>query len=128
MFAPWQIRVRASVFRNPKELSNEYSHQNWRDPAPIKNGGRENRIYRTVRTQCADMSDPQEYMAPEVTGAWSNLKPSSPKGAELICISRVTVGSQQLTRRSPVLALCKDGEMKYCALRVLSTSSAEIVR
>ena len=42
-------------------------------------------------------SDPQEYKALVDTGAQCTLMPSSYKGAEPICISGVTGGSQQLT-------------------------------
>ena len=42
-------------------------------------------------------SDPQQYKALVDTGAQCTLRPSNFKGAEPICISGVTGGSQQLT-------------------------------
>ena len=58
---------------------------------------RDNWVYWTVWIRWPGTSDPQEYKALVDTGAQCTLMPSSYTGAEPICISGVTGGSQQLT-------------------------------
>ncbi|KAK4810743.1 hypothetical protein QYF61_007717 [Mycteria americana] len=58
---------------------------------------RDNWVYWTVWIRWPGTSDPQEYKALVDTGAQCTLMPSSYIGAEPICISGVTGGSQQLT-------------------------------
>ncbi|KAK4831830.1 hypothetical protein QYF61_019588 [Mycteria americana] len=61
---------------------------------------RNNRVYWAVWIQWPGTSDPQEYKALVDTGAQRTLVPSSYKGAEPICISGVTGGSQHLNAPS----------------------------
>ncbi|KAK4827442.1 hypothetical protein QYF61_017999 [Mycteria americana] len=58
---------------------------------------RDNRVYWTVWIQWPGTSHPQKYKAPADTGTQCTTIPSSYTGAESICISGVTGGSQQLT-------------------------------
>ncbi|KAK4830408.1 hypothetical protein QYF61_010939 [Mycteria americana] len=58
---------------------------------------RDNQVYWTVWIRWPGTSDPQEYKALVDTSAQCTLMPSSYTGAEPICISGVTGGSQQLT-------------------------------
>ncbi|KAK4810705.1 hypothetical protein QYF61_007679 [Mycteria americana] len=58
---------------------------------------RDNQVYWTVWIRWPGTSDPQEYEALVDTGAQCTLMPSSYTGAEPICISGETGGSQQLT-------------------------------
>ena len=58
---------------------------------------RDNWVYWTVWIRWPGTSDPQGYKALVDTGAHCTLMPSSYIGAEPICISGVTGGSQQLT-------------------------------
>ncbi|KAK4810808.1 hypothetical protein QYF61_008780 [Mycteria americana] len=58
---------------------------------------RDNQVYWTVWIRWPGTTDPQEYKALVDTSAQCTLMPSSYTGAEPICISGVTGGSQQLT-------------------------------
>ncbi|GAB0208641.1 hypothetical protein GRJ2_003329800 [Grus japonensis] len=59
------------------------------------------------------MSDPQEYKALVDTGAQCTLMPSSYEGAEPICISGVTGGSQQLTLLEAEVSLTGNDWQKH---------------
>ena len=58
---------------------------------------RDNRVYWTVWISWPGTSEPQQYKSLVDTGVQCTLMPSNFKGAEPICISGVTGGSQQLT-------------------------------
>ena len=58
-------------------------------------------------------SDPQEYKALVDTGAQFTLMPSSYKGAEPICISGVTGGSQELTVLEAEMSLTRNEWHKH---------------
>ncbi|GAB0209477.1 hypothetical protein GRJ2_003413400 [Grus japonensis] len=80
-----------------QEVSKEYEDQDYRGPASSQVEERDNWVYWTVWIRWPGTSDPQEYKALVDTGAQCTLMPSSHEGAEPICISGVTGGSQQLT-------------------------------
>ena len=60
-------------------------------------GRKDNSVYWTVWIQWPGTSEPQEYKALVDTGAQCTLMPSSYRGTELIYISGVTGGSQELS-------------------------------
>ncbi|KAM6101009.1 uncharacterized protein LJ206_009010 [Theristicus caerulescens] len=80
-----------------QEVSNECYDQDQRGPASSQVEERDNRVYWTVWIRWPGTSAPQEYKALVDTSAQCTLMSSSYKGAEPICISGVTGGSQELT-------------------------------
>ena len=74
---------------------------------------RDNRVYWTVWIRWPGTSHPQEYKALVDTGAQCTLMPSSYKGAEPICISGVTGGSQQLTALEAEISLTGNEWQKH---------------
>ncbi|GAB0208355.1 hypothetical protein GRJ2_003301200 [Grus japonensis] len=80
-----------------QEVSSDYDEQDERGPASSQVEERDNRVYWTVWIRWPGTSDPQEYKALVDTGAQCTLMPSNYEGVELISISGVTGGSQQLT-------------------------------
>ncbi|GAB0207237.1 hypothetical protein GRJ2_003189300 [Grus japonensis] len=74
---------------------------------------RDNQVYWTVWIRWPGPSDPQEYKSLVDTSAQYTLMPSSHEGAEAICISGVTGGSQQLTILEAKVSLSGNERQKH---------------